>query len=182
MELSLCNIYAPNDHADQLRFIKELNNYLIGKSELTALIVGGDWNCTLTKKDKKGGLPWRPSGFRNSILVTMDIFDLEDIQRVKHPNVNCDANDYEWREDSGFLQQNPIFPSCSWGLRTIVAWAAGELEAVTLWKNSDVKEALANKSQALTVEFIHCIWLSAHRAICNCTIIDFRERVIIEEW
>ena len=28
MELSLCNIYAPNDHdhADQLRFIEELNN------------------------------------------------------------------------------------------------------------------------------------------------------------
>ena len=88
MELSLCNVYAPNDHADQLRFIKELNNYLIDKSELTALIVGGDWNCTLTKKDKKGGLPWRPSGFRNSILVTMDIFDLVDIQRVKYPNVN----------------------------------------------------------------------------------------------
>ena len=88
MELSLCNIYAPNDHADQLRLIKELNNYLIDKSELTALIVGGDWNCTLTKKDKKDGLLWRPSGFRNSILVTMDIFDLVDIQRVKHPNVN----------------------------------------------------------------------------------------------
>ena len=34
MELSLCNIYAPNDHADQLRFIEELNNYLIDKSEL----------------------------------------------------------------------------------------------------------------------------------------------------
>ena len=58
MELSLCNVSAPNDHADQLWFIKELNNYLIDKSELTALIVGGDWNCTLTKKDKKGGLPW----------------------------------------------------------------------------------------------------------------------------
>ena len=88
IELSLCNVYAPNDHADQLWFIKELNNYLIDKSELTALIVGGDWNCTLTKKDKKGGLPRRPSGFRNSILVTMDIFDLVDIQRVKYPNVN----------------------------------------------------------------------------------------------
>ena len=51
MELSLCNIYAPNDHADQLRFIEELyNNYLIEKSELTTLIIGGDWNCTLTKK------------------------------------------------------------------------------------------------------------------------------------
>ena len=32
MELSLCNIYAPNDHADQLRFIEELNNYLIDQS------------------------------------------------------------------------------------------------------------------------------------------------------
>ena len=31
-------------------------------------------------------MPWRPSGFRNSILVT--IFDLVDIQRVKHANVN----------------------------------------------------------------------------------------------
>ena len=37
MELSLCNIYVPNDHADQLRFIEELNNYLIDKSELTSL-------------------------------------------------------------------------------------------------------------------------------------------------
>ena len=67
MELSLCNIYqyGPNDHADQLRFIEELNNLLIDQSELTTLIVhvGGDWNCTLTKKDKKGGLPWRPTGF-----------------------------------------------------------------------------------------------------------------------
>ena len=88
MGLSLCNIYAPNGHADQLRFIKELNNYLIDKSELTALIAGGDWNRTLTKKDKKGGLPWRPSGFRNATLVTVDTSDLADIQRVKHPNVN----------------------------------------------------------------------------------------------
>ena len=71
-----------------MRFIEELNNYLIDKSELTTLIIGGDWNCTLTKKDKKGGLPWRPTGFRNLILTTMDIFDLVDIQRVKHPNIN----------------------------------------------------------------------------------------------
>ena len=39
--------------------IEELNNYLIDQSELTTLIMGGDWNCTLTKKDKKGGLPWQ---------------------------------------------------------------------------------------------------------------------------
>ena len=61
---------------------------MIDQSELTTLIIGGDWNCTLTKNDKKGGLPWRPTGFRNLILTTMDIFDLVDIQRVKHPNIN----------------------------------------------------------------------------------------------
>ena len=77
MELSLCNIYALNDHTDQLRFLEELNNYLIDKSELTTLIVGGDWNCTLTEKEKeKGGLHWRPSSFQNLILITMDILIL----------------------------------------------------------------------------------------------------------
>ena len=61
MKLSLCNIYAPNNQNDQLLFIQELNNLLIDKSELTSLIVGGDWNCTLHKNDKKGGVPWRPN-------------------------------------------------------------------------------------------------------------------------
>ena len=78
IKLSLCNIYAPNNPNDQLQFIQELNNCLRDKVELTTLIVGGDWNCTLTKKDKKSGLIWRPTNFRNAILITMDIFDLID--------------------------------------------------------------------------------------------------------
>ena len=57
--LSLCNIYAPNDQANQLQFMQELNNCIIGKTELNSLIVGGDWNCTLSKKDKIGGAPWK---------------------------------------------------------------------------------------------------------------------------
>ena len=57
MKVSLCNIYAPNNHSDQLLFIQELNNLLIDKSELTSLVVGGDWNCTLYRNDKKGGAP-----------------------------------------------------------------------------------------------------------------------------
>jgi len=52
-KVSFCNIYAPNNSSEQLEFIQELNNCIIDKSELTNLIVGGDWNCTLTKKDKK---------------------------------------------------------------------------------------------------------------------------------
>ena len=55
LRLSLCNIYAPNNLSEQLQFLQELNSFLIEKAELTALIVGGDWNCTLFRKDKKGG-------------------------------------------------------------------------------------------------------------------------------
>ena len=79
---TLCNIYAPNDQANQLQFLQELNNCIIEKTELTSLVVGGDWNCALTKKDKIGGAPWKPT-----ILTTMEMFDLIDIQRVRHPKL-----------------------------------------------------------------------------------------------
>jgi len=52
-KVSFCNIYAPNNPSEQLEFIQVLNNCIIDKSELTNLIVGGDWNCTLTKKREK---------------------------------------------------------------------------------------------------------------------------------
>ena len=51
-KLSLCNVYAPNNQTNQLEFMQELNNCIIDKTELSTLIVGGDWNCTLSKKDK----------------------------------------------------------------------------------------------------------------------------------
>jgi len=86
-KLSLCNIYAPNDQVNQLQFVQELNNCTIDKSELTSLIVGGDWNCTLSKKDKNGGAPWKPSSYRNLIVTTMEMFDLVDIQRMRHPKL-----------------------------------------------------------------------------------------------
>ena len=88
LKLSFCNIYAPNDHTQQVNFIQELNCLLIDKSEITTLIVGGDWNCTLSKKDKKGGSPWRPAAYRNLVNITIDTLDLVDIQRTRYPNVN----------------------------------------------------------------------------------------------
>ena len=87
MKLSLCNIYAPNSQTEQLKFLQELNNCLIDKSELSTLIVGGDWNCTLTIKDKTIGTIWKPTAYRNLILATMDAFDLVDIQRLRHPRL-----------------------------------------------------------------------------------------------
>ena len=67
--------------------MQELNNCIIGKTELTSLIVGGDWNCTLSKKGKIGGALWKPSCYRNLILTTMEMFDLVDIQRMRHPKL-----------------------------------------------------------------------------------------------
>ena len=53
VKISLCNIYAPNNQSEQLEFLKELNNCIIDKSEMTNIIIGGDWNGTLTKKRQK---------------------------------------------------------------------------------------------------------------------------------
>ena len=86
-KVTLCNIYAPNDQANQLQFLQELNNCIIDKTELTSLIVGGDWNCTLTKKDKMGGAPWKPTTYNHLNSTTMELFDLIDIQRVHHPKL-----------------------------------------------------------------------------------------------
>ena len=60
-------------------------------TELTTLIVGGDWNCTLTKKDKNGGDPWKQTSFKNCVLISMEMFNLIDEQRAQHPNTNIYA-------------------------------------------------------------------------------------------
>ena len=86
-KVSLCNIYAPNNQTNQLEFMQELNNCIMDKTELTALIVGSNWNCTLPKRDKIGGTPWKPSNYSDLVLTTMDMFDLVDIQRVRHPKL-----------------------------------------------------------------------------------------------
>ena len=86
-KLSLCNVYAPNNQTNQLEFMQELNNCIIDKTELSTLIVGGDWNCTLSKKDKIGGKVWVPTNYRNLLMTTMDMFDLIDVQRVRHPKL-----------------------------------------------------------------------------------------------
>ena len=86
-KLSLCNVYAPNNQTNQLEFMQELNNCIIDKTELSTLIVGGDWNCTLSEKDKIGGKVWVPTNYRNLLMTTMDMFDLIDIQRVRHPKL-----------------------------------------------------------------------------------------------
>ena len=59
----MVNVYAPNQHNGKLTFIKNLVPELIAKTDITKLIITGDWNCKLTPKDKGGGLPWRETEY-----------------------------------------------------------------------------------------------------------------------
>ena len=48
----LVNIYAPNDTSEQIKFFQELNKTLTNYAD-NNLIIGGDFNCALTPKDRK---------------------------------------------------------------------------------------------------------------------------------
>ena len=50
--LVLANVYAPNDILQQIKFYQNLNQTLRGFSD-NNLIIGGDFNCALTPKDRR---------------------------------------------------------------------------------------------------------------------------------
>ena len=86
VQISLCNIYAPNNLQVQNTFVKDLNQFLLSNAIVSRLIVGGDWNVALCAIDKKGGIPWRPTTYRDYIIAMCEELDLIDILRKKKPN------------------------------------------------------------------------------------------------
>ena len=80
------NIYAPNDYREQEMFIHNLTEHIISKSDTSRLIVSGDWNVTLNRTDKQGGLPWKATAYRNAVVDLIDELNLIDIYRHLHPN------------------------------------------------------------------------------------------------
>jgi len=48
------------------------------------LIVAGDWNATLNSIDKKGGLAWKETKYRNLLVYFMEAANLIDIYRKIH--------------------------------------------------------------------------------------------------
>ena len=80
------NIYAPNDLAQQVKFFDALQSKLV-KYANENIIVGGDFNCTLTPRDKRGGSPVEKNGaVVQGICNLCRILDLKDAQRYLHPN------------------------------------------------------------------------------------------------
>ena len=89
----LVNIYASNDANQQISFLKEIQQQLQEFPE-EIIVIGGDFNCTLAKKDKRGG----NNGNRKNLVVEeikklCNLYDLNDIWRVLNP----EAEEFTWR-------------------------------------------------------------------------------------
>ena len=96
----LANIYAPNDANQQISFFKEIQQQLQEFPE-EIIIIGGDFNCTLAEKDKKGG----NTNNRKHLVVEeikklCSLYDLNDIWRVLNP----EAEEFTWRNKSFKIQ------------------------------------------------------------------------------
>ena len=100
--LVLVNIYAPNDVHQQVLFFKELQHQLKDYAEET-IIIGGDFNCTLTDLDKKGGNPLsRKTPVIQEINKLCNMYELIVIwrQRIRNPN----EEKFTWRNKSFKIQ------------------------------------------------------------------------------
>ena len=67
---NIVNIYAPTDYREQINFIEFLTKKIISLTDLSNLIIAGDWNATLNSIDKQGGLVWKETKYRN-IFVSL---------------------------------------------------------------------------------------------------------------
>ena len=86
VKLSFCNIYAPDNSMQPRKFIQGLNEALLSNAEIDNLLLGGDWNVTLERIDKKGGAHWKPTTYRDKLLLMMEELFLSDVFRKKNPS------------------------------------------------------------------------------------------------
>ena len=101
--LVLVNIYAPNDTSQQIKFFQELNKTLTNYAD-DNLIIGGDFNCALTPKDRKS-----VKQATNKHMVIKEIgnlcshFDLTDIWHQLNPQTSS----FTWH-DKAFKTQSRL--------------------------------------------------------------------------
>ena len=82
----LCNIYSPNNNSDQKMFLSNIIDIIRKRSD-NSLIIGRDFNCALTPRDKISGTAVeRKTNVISEITKLCDSFKLQDIWRCQHPN------------------------------------------------------------------------------------------------
>ena len=84
---NIVNIYAPTDYREQIDFIESLTKKIISLTDMSNLIIAGDWNTTFNSIDKQGGLAWKETKYRNSLIYFMEAANLVDIYRKIHPKI-----------------------------------------------------------------------------------------------
>ena len=57
----------------------------MSKTDTSKVIISGDWNITLNRIDKLGGLIWKATNSRNTLVELMKELNLNDIYRELHP-------------------------------------------------------------------------------------------------
>ena len=96
----LANIYAPNDLTQQVKFFKLVQHHLQDFTE-EINIIGGDLNCSLSDKDKKGGNPIaKKASVIKEIEHLCSCYNLIDIWRFLNPQLES----FTWRNKSHKIQ------------------------------------------------------------------------------
>ena len=96
----LVNIYAPNDLNQQVKFFKLMQLHLQDFSEEIG-IIGGDFNCSLSDKDKKGSNPiTKKASVIKEIEHQCSCNNLIDIWRHLNPQLKS----FTWRNKSHKIQ------------------------------------------------------------------------------
>ena len=112
---TIVNVYAPNVVSERISFFKQvskfINQHAVNKS---GLIIGGDYNCVLTEKDRVSGVIDNSSMALGEFLNNFHVFD---VWRTLHPNdveytyIDPSSNQRNSRIDMLFCS-NVLQPQC----------------------------------------------------------------------
>ena len=83
--LNVVNVYSPTDQCEQIDFIDSFSKKITSLTDISNLIIAGDWNTTLNSIDKQGGLAWKETKYRNSLVYFIKEANLVDVYRKLHP-------------------------------------------------------------------------------------------------
>ena len=83
--LNMVNVYASTDNHEQSEFLDSFSKKIISLTDTSNLVMAGDWYTTLSPLDKQGGLTWKETEYRNSLIHFIKEIKLVDIYREMHP-------------------------------------------------------------------------------------------------
>ena len=92
----LVNIYAPNDTIQQVVFLRDVSKEFLMPYANDNLVLGGDFNCTISTSDKKGGRP-----------IDSKKASLDELQSLIKTHNLLDSWRFKNRDQPGFTWANP---------------------------------------------------------------------------